>query len=226
MERLLWRLELPGLPHDVDRLSEGLRLHLAHAALTSTLVQIGGREQAYVAMGTCASCPSGRHRPGCRLALLEQLLRATWDEQASLMLAPLGLACRPYTRIVYAQPARASAALAQLDLTAWSEARLVQDWQPGRHGLTTAALLAVASGPDPIPRLHEHGWRAYPLPRPLRLRLAHQPIPGALWFRGIWSGVPMLLTLQPRFMPVEHLVAPQGDALDDSAAEELAGAAQ
>jgi hypothetical protein len=207
MERLLWRLVLPSTPRDADSLSAGLQLHLAHSALTSVLIQIGGKQQAYAAMRTCASCRSGRHSPGCRVTLLTQLLRAHWDEQAALTRVPLGLACRPYTRMVYARPARGSAPLAEFDLAAWSEARLVEDWQSGPRSLITAALLAVASGPDPVARLREHGWRAYVLPGRLGLRLAHQPIPGVLWFGGTWSDVPMLLTPQTNTTPANSLAA-------------------
>jgi hypothetical protein len=54
--RHLWRIaNLPSQPAgQLDTLAAGLRTHLHFADLQTTLVQIGGRQQAYVALGGCA----------------------------------------------------------------------------------------------------------------------------------------------------------------------------
>jgi hypothetical protein len=77
MPQLRWRLEgatTEFLP-DAAGLAAGLRLHLAHAPLTSTLVQIGDPQRAYVALDGCGGCLRGRCEPGCRVELLRRLLR-------------------------------------------------------------------------------------------------------------------------------------------------------
>jgi hypothetical protein len=40
----------------------------------------------------------------------------------------------------------------------WEQARLIVHWKHGARGLTTAALLAVGAGPDPITVVRERGW--------------------------------------------------------------------
>ena len=209
MDRLLWRLEgISPMPHDGERLADGLRLHLEHTELVSILAQIGDQQQAYISAVGCESCHLGRHAAGCYVELLRRLLAATFE---TVELVPVlhGLARRPYTQVVLARPGKQSVPLGSADLAGWEEARLVLHWQRGARGLNTAALLAVGDGPDPAILLRERDWSVHHLPQTIGLRLAANPVPVAVWFRTSWPGAPFLLT--PQYMlldEVAHADAP------------------
>src|SRR5262245_11501861 len=167
---LLWRLS--GATSETitqpERLSEGLALHLRYADLLTVLVQIGERQQAYLALHGCSSCTQTRCAPGCPTQLLRRLLAACIPG-ASLHLAMSGLARRTYQRVVVALPTATAQPLDSTLLHTWDEARLQQRWHQGRRGLCCAVLLAVgADGPDPVAVLRTQSWQ----PCPIETRLA------------------------------------------------------
>jgi hypothetical protein len=195
MPLTLWRLEgatTEFLP-DATGLAAGLRLHLAHAPLTSTLVQIGDTQRAYVALDGCGGCLRGRCEPGCRVELLRRLLRASLGG-ASLQAVPRGLAARPYTRVALAWPGRNTRPLAGDFLAAWEEARLSIHWQRGpRATITASALLAAGAGEgDPARILTELDWNALPLPPRLFSRIESGSLP-LLRVGRVWRHEPTLL---------------------------------
>lgn len=209
MERLLWRLHnISPAPHSPERFEAGLRLHLEHADLLTVLVQIDEVQQAYVSAAGCAGCPRGRHAPGCHVELLRRLLTATF-ETVELLLVPLGLAHRSYTQVVYARPSKKSTPFDGGDLATWDQARIILHWRRGPQGLSTAAILAAGDGPDLAAFVQERGWTARPLSAGLGLRIANNPSPASVWFRGAWSGAPFLLTPQPQLVPVKQPVVTQ-----------------
>jgi hypothetical protein len=195
MPTTLWRLEgaTTEFLHDATGLAAGLRLHLAHAPLTSTLVQIGDVQRAYVALDGCGGCLRGRCEPGCRVELLRRLLRASLDG-ATLQAVLRGLAARLYTRVALAWPGRNAHPLAGDILAAWEEARLSIHWQRGpRATITASALLANGAGEgDPARVLAEHGWNALPLPPRLLSRIESGSLP-LLKVGRLWHHEPALL---------------------------------
>ena len=194
MERYLWRLQTSSpVPDAPAQFAAGLRLHLEYTDLLTILVRIGEVQQAYISAEGCAGCRRGRHEPGCHGELLRRLLMATFAVSEP-MLVPLGLARRPYCHVIFAQPSKQSKPFTGADLAAWDEARFVMHWKRGAGGLTTAALLAVGDGPDPVIVVRERGWTARRLPNGLGLRMANTPIPTAVWFRRAWPSTPFLLT--------------------------------
>ncbi|NNJ12917.1 hypothetical protein EKD04_021550 [Chloroflexales bacterium ZM16-3] len=163
MTRQLWRLD-GALPPDTIALTEGLRLHLAHAPLTTVLVQIGDRRQSYVTLPGCDGCQHDRCEPGCRTEMLRRLLH---QAAPGLTLKPVmrGLATRPYTRVVLATPGPRPQLLDAELMAQWPEARLALSWRSQRGRLHAGALLAVgADGPSPAVALHSRRWRSWPVP--------------------------------------------------------------
>lgn len=172
---LLWRLsgatvETIAQP---ERWSEGLALHLRYADLLTVLVQIGERQQAYLALHGCSGCTQTRCAPGCPTQLLRRLLAACVPG-AELHVAISGLARRPYRRVIVAMPTTTAQPLDGTLLHTWDEARLQLRWRQGRRGLHCAALLAAgADGPDPAVMLQTQGWQ----PRPIESWLAWHTLP-------------------------------------------------
>src|SRR6185295_5277792 len=223
MERRLWRVERDSLaPPALAPFDVGLRLHLEHTDLLTILVRIGDQEQAYLSAVGCDGCWQGRHRSGCSSELLRRLLVATCA-QTDLALVPHGLARRPYTRVLLVLPRRQSAPLDDLDLGRWEQARLIVHWKHGTRGLTTAALLAVGAGPEPIPVVRERGWRVRRLPTVLGLRLANAPIPASVVCRRAWLGPPFLLTSTPRVPHGTRCTAQATDRLDPEGTHDAHG---
>jgi hypothetical protein len=220
MPLTLWRLEgatTEFLP-DATGLAAGLRLHLAHAPLTSTLVQIGDVQRAYVALDGCGGCLRGRCEPGCRVELLRRLLRASLDG-ATLQTVPRGLAACPYARVALAWPGRNARPPAGAILAAWEEARLSIHWQRGpRATITVSALLATGVGEgDPARILTELGWNALPLPPSLLSRIERGSLP-LLKVGRVWHNEPTLL------LPAAGEVVPAATEQSPPATDELADA--
>ena len=121
MTRSLWRLDGATAATLVQpaRLEQGLRLHIAHTALTTVLMQIGDQQQAYIGVGGCDGCAHGRCMPGCYVELLKRLVRVCFD---ACTLRPVagGLAKRPYRRAALVWPTAKAEPLAGLSLAAWA----------------------------------------------------------------------------------------------------------
>jgi hypothetical protein len=223
---LLWRLigTTPETITQPQRLSEGLALHLRYADLLTVVVQIGERQQAYVALHGCISCGQARCAPSCPVQLLRRLLVACIPG-AELQLAMSGLAQRPYRRVVVALPAPTAQPLDGTLLHAWDEARLQLRWHQGRRGLCCAALLAVgADGPDPNGVLQTQGWS----PRPIEAWLAHRtlqmPMPHLHALPRRTQLAPVLLPPIPRITTLETRAAPdQQTSVDRVVSLSIAG---
>jgi hypothetical protein len=203
-ERTLWRLDGATAATLVQplRLEQGLRLHLQHTELTTILMQIGEQQQAYVSVGGCEGCVHSQCTPGCYVELLRRLLRACFD---ACILHPVagGLAARPYRRAALAWPTAKAEPLADMSLASWPEARLIVHWRGSNRQIACAALLAVGEGgPEPAAAIRAAGWRAWALPRPLRLKLANIPLPPSLPFPRVWPHMPTLLW--PRSAVPDH----------------------
>lgn len=202
VERTLWRCAdtTPANLRQPEQWTNGLRLHIQHAPLTSITMRIGTQQQSYVALDGCGACLRNACRVGCRVSLLRRLI-GTCFEGGSLhtVATPQGLAARPYTRVVLARPGRESDPLNEALLPNWQDARLVAHWQSQGRELTVATLLAVGQdGPDPAETLRELGWKPIPLPIPLGRHLAGQSLPPALPFGAVWSGpVSLFLSVAP-----------------------------
>jgi hypothetical protein len=203
--RLLWRIDglEVSVPMDSEKLTSGLQLHLQHAPLQTTLVQIGEHQRAYVALVGCGGCAAAACRPGCYVALFRRLLHAAAPH---LTLAPVarGLRPRPYATMLACWPGEEAGALDGGLLASWPEARLTLHWGRSRTGhQTVAGLLAMAGADtDPFPLLKHAGWRSIALAPPLRplgqwlLRDATRPL---LWPRP--TAVPPTLLLPAHHNP-------------------------
>jgi hypothetical protein len=199
MTHTLWRLDgiASNMIQDSDRLTEGLRRHLAHADLLTILMQIGDHQQAYVILEGCAGCARGRCDIGCYADLFRRLVCARVGADTFHRVVG-GLARRPYTRIVVAAPSQHVQPPDGSMLHPWPEARLFLHWQRSRRQtVTVAALLAVgADGPAPAPALRALGWRPHWL-WSLRARgsraLAQSAIPTVLPSGRGWPHAPALL---------------------------------
>jgi hypothetical protein len=135
MQRTLWRL-IPNAMTASCPVVDALHTHLAHAPLTSVLVQIGGAQRLYLALDGCAGCADDRCLPGCRADLLHRALRARGAGELSLV--PEGLAARPFTSGVLALPQRDAQPLDGALLRPWADARLVLHWGSWRGQTLTA----------------------------------------------------------------------------------------
>jgi hypothetical protein len=162
MTRTLWRLSgaAPTMMTQPQRLVEGLRLHLAQAALLTVLVQIGEQQRAYLALTGCPGCSRGQCQPGCSVDRLRQLLQTCF---ATVALHPVasGLAHRPYHHAVVAVPCWNAQPPDGSMLLPWPEARLQIQWLPGRTRTLRAALVFAVGGdgPDPASILKTRGWQ-------------------------------------------------------------------
>jgi hypothetical protein len=185
----LWRLAHTDSTVSTQ-VAELLRVHLAHAALTTLLAQIGDAQRLYLVLDGCSGCADGRCLPGCRADLLRRALRACGAGELSLVRE--GLAARPYTRAVLALPTRDAQPLDSALLSPWSDARLVLYWRSWRGDtLLATALLLTGEGPDPLAMVCVYGWQTFPLLGPLLRRLA-QPVPTPLPLGRRWQGMPYL----------------------------------
>lgn len=216
--RLLWRLA--DLPHQrayrVDTLAEGLRTHLHYADLQTTLVQINGRQQAYVALAGCAGCVHGRCAVGCRTELLRRLVQGALGLQVQFQLVRKGLARRPYRQALFLWPTGAARPIDAGLLRDVAEVRLTLHWSHRRlfrERMAVAGLLLSSFAPELPRRLQAYGWRTVPI---ARAQLASwvggdhaRPLP----VRGAWAGEPyLLLPAQPPM-----LLLPPGSTANTSA---------
>ena len=180
----LWRVVLPAAdtPIDAEVVQTGLERHLACDDLTTTLVQIGVAQRAYVRLRGCGRCATGRCLPGCRVTLLQRVLHAASGAQVRLEPVVVGLHPRPYTHTVLAWPTPAAQPLTGALLHSWSEARLSVLWRTRavRRQLVAVAQIEVGSaGPDAVPLLEAAGWRAHALLQ--RLQRVVQALPLGTW---------------------------------------------
>jgi hypothetical protein len=216
--RSLWRIDglEAGVSMDSEKLAAGLRLHLQHASLQTTLVQVGNIQRSYVALASCTGCARDTCEPGCYVALLRRLLHAA---APSLTLAPVsrGLRARPYTTFIICWPGKDAVALDGALLTTWPEARLSLHWTRAPHdGVAVGGLLAVADADTALRAvLREMGWRGAVLARPLRAV-------GTFWLRAgmhppLWQR-PTHLTPHLLFPALPHLTGATA-ASDDPEAQ-------
>ncbi len=92
-----WKRATPDTLRHAGLLADALRLHIEQADGLSTLVvQIGERQQAYLQAEGCPRCHQERCVAGCRVQLLQRGLRAGLPT-SSLRLVRDGLQARPYT---------------------------------------------------------------------------------------------------------------------------------
>jgi hypothetical protein len=206
-QRMLWRLD--GLAHgdEVPALAHPLRVHLAHAELTCVLVQIGPRQQAYLALRGCAGCSGGRCEPACPRDLLARALTARMPALHFTAVAG-GLATRPYSRSALVVPGREARVLDGQLLRHWPEARLVLSWRMVRGTLMAGAELSVsADGPAPAQQLQASGWQAPRLPR--LSGGGRLPVPSPPQRVARWPGEPALLLPAADPESPDHLPPPQ-----------------
>jgi hypothetical protein len=206
----LWRIDGVTGDEQIDtaKLTAGLQLHLQHAPLQTTLVQIGEYQRAYVALTGCGGCEAGVCRPGCYVTLFRRMLHAT---APSLALAPVprGLRPHPYTTILAYWPRVEALALDGALLAAWPEARLTLHWGRSRTGhQTVAGLLAVAEADtDPFPLLKDAGWRPIalaPMLRPLGRWLLRDATRPLLWPRPTAVSPTLLLPAHQLNRPINE----------------------
>jgi hypothetical protein len=214
--RSLWRIDgfEAAVPMDSEKLAAGLRLHLQHAPLTTTVVQVGDIQRSYVALAGCGSCMRGTCEPGCYVALLRRLLHAV---APSLTLASVarGLRARRYSTLLACWPGEDAVALDGAVLATWPEARLTLHWSRAPHeGVAVRGLLAIADA-DAAPRavLREMGWRGAVLARPLRTV-------GTFWLR---TRMRPLLWQRPTLL-APHLLFPVLSSGNERPAARLEGA--
>jgi hypothetical protein len=203
---MLWRVQVnrPDPISDQERLQAGLGLHLAHAPLTSVLVQIGTEQQSYVAIPGCPGCRNDRCVIGCHSAMLKRLLVGT---APGLTLRPVttGLSLRPYRRVIVTSFQGLHALPAATLLARWREARLQIGWRWCQKRAILGALLAVGSdGPDPAVVLREHHCQIWPIPNKLSLRWATAPIPWVLPLGQTSTLPPTLLLPASRTPTADH----------------------
>lgn len=164
----LWRVALTADQPVArpDQLVLGLRRHLAVASLRAAVVQIGERQQAYIALDGCSGCAHGRCVEGCRVEALRRTLRAACGSSVALSLVKTGLSPRPYTRryVLRPMPARSEdvAPLSGAHLRAWPEARLTVAWNAAQKGVPSCAVTLHLGelGPEPSQELAALGWQA------------------------------------------------------------------
>jgi hypothetical protein len=179
----LWRITpTPPGTADLQKLVEGLSLHLQYAPITTVLVQIGDRQQAYVAGEACPNCERKRCDSTCLMQLLHRLLLGT-RAASDVRYLSLGLAQRPYTRLALAVPGPRARLPAAEELHPWREARLWACWRSlTGQALAGVALAVGADGPAPAQALRQAGWLALEL-RPALL--------GRPWLRSAPAPLPL-----------------------------------
>ncbi len=205
----LWRIDGAASQIAHDRLAEGLRLHVAHSPLTTLTMRIGAQQRWYVALAGCTGCACDHCRLGCPAALFRRLF-ASCVSGADLRAVPppQGLACRPYTRGIFAWPGAESMPCAGT-LDNWNDARLIVHWR--RYGAQlcgSALLLASVDGPDPARTLRGYHWRTLGLPAWMVARWSQAAAPPALPFGAPWQH-PLFLLLpdgqaEPQVLEREH----------------------
>ncbi|MBX0331081.1 hypothetical protein K2Z83_25855 [Oscillochloris sp. ZM17-4] len=194
-----WRISDPAAlsAGDQTTLATGLRYHLAVASLHSALVQVGGRQQAYLSLAGCPGCATDRCDMGCRTDLLRRVLRAAGGQAGHLERVAEGLTTQGYRAFLWAWPAQPEADPIDGSLLAgWPRARLVAQWRKmGRQRLQVSALIALggdADGPPLAPRLAAQGWGAQPVPALLRSGAADPRWPLAHLRGGVWNQAPWI----------------------------------
>lgn len=207
----LWRVEgaaSMAAPSANEALVLGMRRHLAHAPLYSSLVQIAEQQRAYVSLDGCSGCSHSRCEVGCRVEALRRTLRAAYGvDTAQLSIVRKGLTPRPYTRCYVLQPIVASS-VPLLDgkmLAQWPEARLTMGWegQVKTQQAVTVVLYIGADGPEPYEVVADVGWKAQK-----RLILPLRGVPAfpahdlvTLGARFLWTREPWLLL--PTVVPAQ-----------------------
>jgi hypothetical protein len=124
----LWHLEPGERRAPPEGLGEDLALHLRYASISTILVQVGDRQQAYLCGTGCPGCGGRRCAAWCRAALLRRALGAHGVAR-QLRLVAGGLAARPYARVALAAPGRGALPLDGGLLRPWREARLWVTWR-------------------------------------------------------------------------------------------------
>jgi hypothetical protein len=205
--RMLWRLE--GVRwetlDDPVKLAEGMALHLDHADLLMVLMQVGEKQQAYLALTPCRGCALGRCQPACPRDLLRRMLSKRFAV-CELRSVPRGLATRPYQRFLAATPAQHARLLDGQLLSAWPEGRLIVHWRTAARRVRAGAVLAVGTdGPDPAEKLRTYGWQASRFHAPAARTIALAPIPSALPASAVWRRP--VLPLLPGVPPEMQLPA-------------------
>lgn len=168
----LWRVALTADQPVArpDQLVLGLRRHLAVASLRAAVVQIGERQQAYIALDGCSGCAHGRCVEGCRVEALRRTLRAACGSSVALSLVKTGLSPRPYTRRYVLRPMAARSEdvvpLSGAYLRAWPEARLTVAWNAAQKGVPSCAVTLHLGelGPEPSHELAALGWQTISRP--------------------------------------------------------------
>jgi hypothetical protein len=191
---MLWRLEphpLSRMPHPA--LANDLHVHLRYAPLMTVLMQIGSRQQSYIQTSGCPGCRHQRCHPDCRMQLLKRLLVA--DQVArDVRPIPLGLAIRPYTRMVLALPGPHAHMLDGQQLHPWRDARLWAVWRMVTGRIVVGVALAVgADGPDPLLLLRSHGWYGWMAPSPVVRTGTRSSLPWQLPYGWMWPHAAQIL---------------------------------
>ncbi len=106
-------------------------IDLAGQGLITVLMQIGTQQKSYVRVYGCGSCQVERCVAGCRVRLLERVIRSGW-KGTSLSHVSQGLVARPYTRVYIGMPMYDAEPLDGTLLHSWQEARLTLHWHKGR----------------------------------------------------------------------------------------------
>ncbi len=211
--RLLWCLESITWEtlDDSAKLAEGMALHLEHADLLMVLMQVGDRQQAYLALAGCHGCALGRCEGACPRDLLRRMLSKRFAG-CDLRSVPRGLATRHYHRFVTATPAQNARLLDGQLLSAWPEGRLVVHWRTAGRSIRAGAVLAVGvDGPDPVERLRTYGWQPSRFHARAARTIALAPIPSAVPASAVWR-CPVLLLLPGTPPEVPLPVAPESVA--------------
>jgi hypothetical protein len=232
----LYRLDLTQDCDDSIKLLRGLRQHLVFADLTSVLMQIGNRQQAYLLVQGCPGCAEDRCVAGCRAALLNRVVMGAFGATSRLSHIPKGLAPRPYARVYTLTPASTATMFEASTLAPWPEARLALHWcrVPKGAPLVAGVLAVGEQGPDPVAALAERGWqvRSVRAPfnrwgwlRPQLLRAVAPPLlrPLVLPAPKPWHRDPAILTVPigERQTAVDTPPEPPADPVEERA---LAGA--
>ena len=192
----LWRIEGISAATEIayERLAEGLRLHVAHSPLSTLTMRIGTQQRWYVALAGCPGCARDQCRIGCPAALFRRLFAScVIGGELRAVAPPQGLACRPYTRGIFAWPTAESTPCTST-LEDWNDARLIVHWR--RYGAQlcgSALLLASADGPDPATPLRAQQWRTIGLPAWMVARWSQPATPPALPFGAPWCHALFLL---------------------------------